>query len=169
MIRNLDGNKILWLLVAFLSLFVATIGFFHSAIYDGLVSQTVLPGVLSQDLMTIIVSLVLLFLAFRCTEKNWRKQTIILGILGFLFYAYGIYTIERLYNPLYFIYMAIFGLSFYAIIYGIISLRKEKINNLKLPNSIRIVSICFFTTESSHLLSSLDQSTFTPDSNRTKN
>ena len=67
----------------------------------------------------------------------------ILGILGYLFYAYGIYVIERVYNVLYYFYLAIFGLSFWSIVYGIASIRQEILQKVELSRLIRNISAGF--------------------------
>lgn len=143
MIRNLGKNRILWLLVALLSLIAALVGVSNPGIYGHVVSTKIMPGVLSQDLMTIVASIIVLFLIVRIKEKDSIKQMVILGIIGYLFYGYGIYVIERLYNVLYFVYMAIFGLSFYSIVYSVANIRKEMLPNVQLPKPIRIVSVGF--------------------------
>jgi len=143
MIRNLDKNRILWLFVALMSLIAALVGVTNPDIYSLVISTEIMPGVLSQDLMSIVASIVVLFLLIRIKEEDSIKQMVILGISGYLFYAYGIYVIERVYNLLYLLYMAIFGLSFYSIAYSVASIRKEMLQNIKLPKSIRLVSVAF--------------------------
>ena len=78
-----------------------------------------MPGVFGQDLMTIVASVIILLLIARLKDGDSKKQIVILGILGYLFYAYGIYVIERGYNVLYYLYLAIFGLSFWLMAYGV--------------------------------------------------
>lgn len=143
MIRNLDKNRILWLLVASMSLIAALVGVANPGIYGLVVSTVIMPGVLSQDIMTIIASITVLFLIVRIKEEDSIKQMVILGIFGYLFYGYGIYVIERLYTILYFLYMAIFGLSFYSIAYSVVNIRKEILQKIKLSKPIRIVSVAF--------------------------
>lgn len=143
MIRNIITNKILWLLNALLSFIAAFIGVFRPGIYSQVVSREVLPGVISQDLLTIFAAVLLLFFTLRVKEEDAKIQIAILGILGYLFYAYGIYAIERVYNILYFLYLAIFGLSFYSIVYGVASIRREILQVVELGDRIRKISTGF--------------------------
>lgn len=116
MIQNVGKNRILWLSVALLSLIAAMMGVANPGLYSQVVSTEMMPGVLSQDLMTIAASIVVFFLTVRIKEEDSNKQMVILGIIIYLFYGYGIFVIERIYNVLYFVYMAISGLSFYSAI-----------------------------------------------------
>lgn len=143
MIQNLGENRILWVSVALLSLVAAFIGVANPGLYSQVVSTEMMPGVLSQDLITIVSSIVVLFLTVRIKEEDSIKQIVILGIIIYFFYGYGIYVIERIYNVLYFVYMAIFGLSFYSIIYSVANIRKEMLPKIQLPKTIRFVSVGF--------------------------
>ena len=67
--------------------------------------------------MTILASIIILVLLARMRENDTVKQLVILGIVAYLFYRYGIYVIERVYNALYLFYMAILALTFYSMIY----------------------------------------------------
>ena len=51
-------------------------------------------------------------------------------------------AIEQLYTPLYFVYMAIFGLSLYSIVYSFSNL-KGSIPKLTISKTIRILSVAF--------------------------
>ncbi|MGM0366100.1 MAG: hypothetical protein ACQEP5_06135 [Actinomycetota bacterium] len=76
-------------------------------------------------------------------EGHIKKQIIILGLSGYLFYAYGIYIIERIYNLFYFSYMAVFALSFFAVVYGAADIRGDVKQKVSLPKPVRSVSIVF--------------------------
>jgi hypothetical protein len=143
MIRNLGTNRILWLFNAFLSLIAAFVGVFRPGIYSRVVSSEILPGVISQDLLTLLAAVVLLFFALRGKQENAKKHIAILGLVGYLFYAYGIYAIEQVYNVLYFLYLAIFGLSFYSLIYAVASLRPEILQEVEVRGPTRTISVGF--------------------------
>jgi hypothetical protein len=143
MIRDLGKNRLLWFLVALLSWIVALIGVIRPGIYSRVVSAEIMHGVLAQDLMTILAATVVLLALIRIREQDLAKQVVILGIVGYLFYAYGIYVIERLYNVLYLGYMAIFSLSFYALIYRISDIRRETTPKIRVSNPIRWTSVGF--------------------------
>lgn len=143
MVRNLGTHKILWLLTALLSFTSSLIGVINPDIYVKVVSKDVIPGVFGQDLMTIAASVILLWLVFRTKEDDSRKQIIVLGILGYLFYAYGIYVIEQIYNLLYYLYMAIFALSFWSMAYGAAEIHPDVLQKVRISRPMRHVSAWF--------------------------
>jgi len=143
MIKNLKRNKVLWLLIALMALVASLIGVVHQSIYQNLAIVENLPAILSQDLITVLASIAMLYLVIRIDEDDYVKQLILLGIIGYLFYVYGIYVFEKFYNILYLLYMGIFSLSFYSLVYGIANIRNEAFNNIKIPATLRKVSVAF--------------------------
>lgn len=143
MVHNPGFNKILWLSNALLALIAAIIGVVNPDVYSQVVSDEIMPGVFGQDLLTIAASVTILILLIRLRKDDSVKQIIILGILGYFFYAYGIYVIERLYNVLYYLYLIIFSLSFWSIIYGLATIRKEILRSVTVSGIIRFVSAGF--------------------------
>jgi hypothetical protein len=87
----------------------------------------------------VAAALCLLYLALTTRSDRIRRQIIALGLLGYLFYAYGIYVIERAYNGLYLVYMAIFALAFWAMALAGAHLRRD-LGAPSLPNPLRIIS-----------------------------
>ena len=143
MIRNLRTNKILWILTALLSLVAALVGIFNSGIYIKVVDPDIMPGVFGQDIMTVAAAIIILVLTVRMKPENWKRQVVILGILGYLFYAYGIYVIERVYTSMYLVYMAVFGLSFWSLVYGVVKIRQEILQTLIISRLVRNIAIGF--------------------------
>lgn len=94
-------------------------------VYSKVAGPEVLPGILSQDVMTIGLAVLLLLWAIRMKNPHSVQHVLGIGVLGYLWYGCGIYEIERLYTPFYLLYIAIFGLAFYAIVYSVASLRCE--------------------------------------------
>lgn len=140
MVDNLKINRVLWLLIAGLSLIVACIGVFNQNIYSTVISSDLLPGTVAQDAITIIAGLILMFLSFTAKDVDVKKQIVIMSLLAYLFYGYGIYVIERLYNPLYLLYMAIVALSFWAIVYGLAHIKEDVLGRIKAPKMVRYLS-----------------------------
>jgi hypothetical protein len=140
MIKNLKLNKTLWLLVACLSLIAASIGVFNQDVYSQVVTSKLLPGTVAQDAITIIAGLVLLILSLTTRKADIRKPIIIVSLLAYLFYGYGIYVIERLYNSLYLLYMAIFALSFWSIVYGLVSINRDVARNVSVAKWLGYLS-----------------------------
>lgn len=143
MIRNVRTNKTLWILTAVLSMAAALIGVLSPGIYDKVISDDIMPGVFGQDLMTIAASVIILMLAIGIKQENTKKQIVILGILGYIFYAYGIYAIERVYNVFYYLYLAIFTLSFWSIVYGVASIPREVSQKVQMGGKMRGISAGF--------------------------
>ncbi len=143
MIKSLYLNKILWMITAVLSLAGALAGIFLAEIYGKVTSADLEPALFGQDLMTAAASLVMLVITILVRKDNSKKQIVILGILGYLFYAYGIYVIERLYNALYYLYLAAWGLSFWSLVYGLAKVSKESVRQAILPDRLRMISAGF--------------------------
>lgn len=121
----------------------SVVGVVCSGIYDPVVSREIMPGVLSQDLMTVAAALTLVILAGTTREEDMRRKIVILGLLGYLFYAYGIYVIEQIYTVLYLTYMALFGLSFYSLVYGLVTIDRDIFPRVSLARRPRLVSTAF--------------------------
>ena len=143
MFRDPSKNKILWQLPAVLSLIAALAGMFSPDIYSKVVSTDLRPAIFGQDMITIGASVIILLLTIRIKKEDSKKQSVIFGILGYLFYAYGIYVIERVYNILYYFYLAIFGLSYWFIVYAVASIRQEILRKVELSKLIRNISAGF--------------------------
>jgi hypothetical protein len=143
MIKNLKRNKILWVLIALMALIASLIGVTHQGIYQKFRITAALPAILSQDIIAVLASIAMLYLIIRIKEGDFVKQLILLGIIGYLFYIYGLYTVGKIYNILYFLYMAIFSLSFFSLIYGIANIRNEAYDKTKIPDIVRKVSAAF--------------------------
>jgi hypothetical protein len=143
MINKLKRNKILWLLIALMALVASLVGVAYQGIYQNFMIAAALPAVLSQDLIAALASIAMLFLIFRIKEGNFVKQLILLGIIGYLFYVYGLYVIGKVYNTLYFLYMAIFSLSFFSLVYGIANIRNKAPDKINIPKTLKKVSAAF--------------------------
>lgn len=116
--KYLQTQRKLWILTALLAFVASVWGVADQGIYEGLVETKYLPGTLGQDLITIAASLALGWLAITARPERVRRTVVAFGILGYLFYAYGIYVMEQVYTPPYLAYMAVFALSFWALAFG---------------------------------------------------
>ncbi|WP_051476528.1 hypothetical protein [Arthrobacter sp. Br18] len=139
MLTHVNVNRGAWAVTGLLALVAAAAGLWDPAIYDRIVSPGIIRGAYSQDLISAAAALCLLYLALTGRSGTPRRQIIVLGLLGYLFYAYGIYVIERTYNGLYLLYMAVFALSFWALVYAGATLRRN-LQQPALPRGIRVVS-----------------------------
>jgi len=147
---NMIGNEyfrmttivaIFTLLISVLALMASTMGIFNQDIYNellltGAITKFLVFGSIVQDIISIPASVLLIILSIAFIRKHDRKMLIIiLGLTAYFFYGYGLYTIQGQYTSIYFIYLAILGLSIYSIIFGIIGL-VSNINHVYLPKSI---------------------------------
>ncbi|TFC81497.1 hypothetical protein E3T24_15185 [Cryobacterium sp. TmT2-59] len=140
MIANLGLNRLLWVVTGGTAIAAAVAGILNPSLYTGLVAETLLPGALSQDIISVLAGIGLLVLAALARPNRRRQQLLALGLLGYLFYAYGIYVIERAYNGFYLVYLAIFTLAFWSVVYGTASLRREVMTRATMPRGLRVVS-----------------------------
>ena len=78
----------------------------------------------------------LFILIARTKENDVKLQAVILGLLGSFFYLYRIFTMERVYNGLYLLYVAVFASSFWSIIYSLAGFKAEVFANLHLNSGM---------------------------------
>lgn len=132
-------NRVVWLITAFGALIAAASGLANPAIYDPVVSQQIVPGVFTQDLVVALAALLMLVLAV-IYRRGAVVPIIQFGILGFFFYAYGLYAIEQVYTSLYPLYLALLALSFYGLALGLASLQSPAWSRLSAPNWMRFLA-----------------------------
>ncbi|HSL86753.1 MAG TPA: hypothetical protein VK861_07445, partial [Bacteroidales bacterium] len=137
MTNNLGLNKALFLITGILALIAAVWGVLGPEMYNPVATTQIIPGMFTQDLLVILAAIVLIISAIRMQQDDYRHLIVILGILGFFFYAYGIYSIEQIYTSLYPLYLFILALSFYVLIYSMSSLKNSAVEELELAPMIR--------------------------------
>ena len=114
------------------------VGIANTEIYKSLVPDDILPGCLSQDLVSLVAALLLPKVASRSMiNGSLRATSIWLGLTGYLMYAYGIYVFEAVVNMLYLVYIFIFGICLWTIIFIMSSISYQRIHviqkNIELP------------------------------------
>ncbi|MDI3240176.1 hypothetical protein QK292_01180 [Arthrobacter sp. AL08] len=132
--------RALWMVIGLLTVTAAVAGLVFPDIYRGVVAADLLPGAVSQDLMSGVAGIALIVLALTVRREQTKARLVALGILGYLFYAYGIYSIERTYNGFYLVYLAIFALSFWGVLYTAMEVRAEGPRRVRVPAGIRRLS-----------------------------
>jgi hypothetical protein len=75
-----------------------------------------LPGTLSQDVVSLLAGLAVLVTGRAIRRGSARAWLVWLGLLGYLFYAYSVYAFERVYSLQFLTYVAIVGLTLWAVI-----------------------------------------------------
>jgi hypothetical protein len=138
---GLAGSRRLgWLIAGVLSVVTAGWGWLDPRIYLGLIAPATRPGALSQDVITVITGVTLCGLALAGTRVGPKAELVGLGLLGYLFYGYGIYVIERVYNVLYLNYLAIFGIAAWLLVLGAVDVVHRTADRASLPRQFSKIS-----------------------------
>lgn len=115
----------LWAATGGLALIASAMGALDPALYDGLMPASVLPGAFGQDVTTIVAALGLIALA-AFDGVRARGQLVALGLVGYLFYAYGVLVIERTFNELYLGYVAVFALAAWTLVAAAVTIGRAR-------------------------------------------
>ena len=134
------GLRIGWFVAGALAVVVAAWGIIDASVYDSLVGADLRPGALSQDVITVPAGLALCWLSVSTRRFGPKHELVALGLAGYLFYGYGIFVIERMYNALYLAYLAIFTVAFWCVTIGTVGLVHRVGDDAALPRRIRLLS-----------------------------
>lgn len=153
-VNGLNINKsritaIMTLILSVLAMFASLAGIFIESIYKdvlsaGTITKLLLVGSVAQDIISILLALLLALLSVLFLKRPGYKTFItIIGLTGYFFYGYGLYVIQGQYTSIYLIYLAIFSLSIYSIVFGLLSFTPELIIKTSIPKVLRM-SISIF-------------------------
>ena len=118
----------LWLSVidALLVVLASASGILLKSIYARETLSWAVQGI-GQDIVN-IVAVVVLFIAVYFVNKGSVKAFLVWsGVLLYLIYAYVIYAFDVHFNRLFLVYVAILGLSFYALVGSVIHLHLDRL------------------------------------------
>lgn len=118
----------LWLSALIVVLAVPThlLGLLSPSIYRD--PAVLLPQNLGTDVVTLCVGIPLLAVATAAMRRgSLRARLLWLGALGYMVYAYGMYAIGVRWNQLFLVYVALFGLSLFALIIGLVGTDAERV------------------------------------------
>ena len=118
----------LWLSMidAFLVLTASASGIFLKSIYARETSSWAVQGI-AQDTVN-LVAVVALFIAAYFVNKGSVKAFLVWGgVLLYLLYAYIIYAFDVHFNSLFLVYVAIVGLSFYALVGSVMHMHLDSL------------------------------------------
>ncbi len=130
--------KVLSISIAISALVASTTGIISPGIYKSIVSDKEMPFIFAQDLISFTAAILLLVITFFGKKENVKLNIIRIGMIGFLFYAYGPYVMGTLYNYFYFLYISVFGLSIFYFINAFTGIEYERFD-FSIPNSLRII------------------------------
>lgn len=99
-----------------LSLVAAVTGLFDLSIYDPVVAPNMMPGTVSQDLVSLAVGAAIMVLSYLLYRRDGVLWLIWLGGIAYLAYAYAIYAFEAVMTPLFLLYVACFGSAIWGAI-----------------------------------------------------
>ena len=116
-----------------LSVIIVVLGL--AATLTGLLSPSIyrdpaflLPQNLGTDVVTLCVAVPLLaFTTAAMRRGSLGARLLWLGALAYMVYAYGMYAISVRWNQLFLVYVTLFGLSFFAVIIGLVRTDAERI------------------------------------------
>src|ERR1700738_3385591 len=123
----------LWLSVidALLVLLASVSGIFLKSVYARETPSWAVQGI-GQDIVNLVAVMVLLIAAYFVNKGSVKAFLVWSGVLLYLLYAYSIYAFDVHFNSLFLVYVAILGLSFYALVGGVIQMH---FNALQAPFS----------------------------------
>ena len=130
--------RVLSSLIAALAFVCSAIGIFHPVIYKPIVLDRNIPFIFAQDLISAIAAVVLLIIILFGKKRLVKLDIVRTGIVSYLFYAYGQFVLGTLYNPFYFLYLAIFSLSIFYFIAAFTGIEYQTLK-LDIPKPLRIV------------------------------
>jgi hypothetical protein len=117
----LKRPPVIWLSALTVILAVPThlIGLLSPSIYRD--PAILLPQNLGTDLVTLVIGIPLLaFTTIAVQRGSSRARPLWLGALAYLVYAYGMYAMAVRWNPLFLVYVALFSLSLFTLIIGLV-------------------------------------------------
>ncbi|HEV2237361.1 MAG TPA: hypothetical protein VGR57_11935 [Ktedonobacterales bacterium] len=117
----------LWLAVpaAMLVLVASAAGLVLKSTYARETPTYALQGI-GQDIENIVAALTLLVMSYLVASGWFKAHLIWAGALLALIYSYAIYAFAVHFNGLFLVYVAILGLSFYALVASLISLPRDR-------------------------------------------
>lgn len=112
-------------LVAILVLLASGAGLLLTSTYARETPSWAIQGI-GQDLVNLVAALALLITTYLVNKGSVKAFLVWSGVLLYLLYAYVIYAFDVHFNRLFLVYVAILGLSFYALVSLVIHLHLEQ-------------------------------------------
>ena len=133
--------RIHWFIIAVLMGVVSVCGIVDPSIYTGVVSAELIPAAVGQDIISLVAAVLLFLLTLLIKPNQVKGQVVAIGIVGYVFYGYGIYVIEQVYNMWYLVYVVIWALSFWNLIYILATVDTSPLKSFVIPTWSRRTSI----------------------------
>lgn len=120
--KYLKTLEILTLILIILTFVVSLYSILNIQIYAPFTPPDMYPGALSQDVVALVVSVLLLIVLLKLRNSSEKIYLVWIALLSYLLYAYGLYAFDRVYNMFFICYIAIFSLSLFSVIIFISSI-----------------------------------------------
>jgi len=114
--------EILTFILIIITFIVSLYSILNVQIYAPFTPVDMFPGALSQDVVSLVVSILLLIVLIKLRNSSEKIYLVWIALLSYLLYAYGLYAFDRVYNMFFLCYIAIFSLSLFSIIIFITSI-----------------------------------------------
>jgi hypothetical protein len=124
-------TAVMTLITSVLIIFACLSGILKESIYNdvlsvGTITKFLLAGSRAQDIIFIPLAILLAFLSVLFLRRPGYKLLItIIGLSCNFFYGYALYAMQGQYTSIYIVYLAIFSLSIYSIVLGLLSFPAE--------------------------------------------
>jgi hypothetical protein len=137
---------IMTVIIAVFLLTASAGGILMTDIYFPFVSAELLPGTYSQDLVSLFAVPLLIVSMLLASRGSVRGMAMWPGFLGYVLYAYALYSFDRVYSVFFPLYVALFGLSLYTLIGLLTNIDAERFCqyvNRRMP--ARVISMFLMT------------------------
>jgi hypothetical protein len=153
--KSLSGNSdgiaqqrgkitaVMTLITSMLIIFACLSGLLKESIYNdvlsaGTITKVLVAGSRAQDIIFIPLAILLAFLSILFLRlPSYKLLITLIGLCFNFFYGYALYTMQGQYTSIYIVYLAIFSLSIYSIILGLLSFPAEFAVKTSLPKGLR--------------------------------
>ena len=139
------NHTLLWLttLVVALSLTASLGGLLINELYND--SDTIKRAWFSNDIVTIIIAPMLVLSLSLQRRGDQRGLVLWLGLMLYMFYNYAFYLFGASFNEFFLIYVALYSLSLYSIVIGLLSVNVQAIHeNSRNLKRKKVISIFLF-------------------------
>jgi len=115
--------------IAILALIATLSGLFWKGLYKN-DTVSIIAQMMGQDLVTLLIGIPLLLLTLYLISKDsFRGHLIWMGTIFYFLYSYASMCFASSFNELFLVYVALFSLSMYTFVYGLLSLNEITIKN----------------------------------------
>ncbi|MDZ5811932.1 hypothetical protein U4E84_11325 [Halorubrum sp. AD140] len=124
------------MLIIVLSVVATGVGLFVPEFYRD--AAVLLPQLYGQDLLTLFVAVPTLSVALYFAHSgSLRGHVVWLGITGYLLYTYASYAFLTAFNELYLVYVALFGLTLFTLLGGVVRIDPATLKEAFDDHSVR--------------------------------